>query len=72
MKHSIINEFSTCTKVLSIIEDGKDVLIEIETFLNVDGKSINSQEFVINKEKLHSFIGTLLHVQAKMKGGNNG
>jgi sensor histidine kinase YesM len=34
--------------------------------------SINDEFVVIDKEDLHSFIGTLLHVQSKLRGGKNG
>lgn len=67
MKHSIIIELYTCKKVLSIIEEEKSVLIEIETLSNIDDRFISSDSFSISKEKLHSFIGTLLHVQSKLR-----
>lgn len=69
MKHSIINELYTCKKVLSVLEEEKGVLIEIETLSNIDDRFISSDSISISKEKLHSFIGTLLHVQARLKGG---
>ena len=64
--------------LLTIYENGKKTLSVIETY---DGTcvikitNINneiSEQVEINKEHLHSFIGTLLHVQQKLKGGKNG
>jgi len=69
MKHSIINELYTCNRVLSVLEIENTAIILIEEFSNIKDKVISSQEFKLDKENLHSFIGTLLHVQQKMKGG---
>jgi hypothetical protein len=69
MKHSIINELYTCNKVLSVLEHDNQAIILIEEFSNSNGKLLFEQRFLLEKENLHSFIGTLLHVQQKMKGG---
>ena len=49
---------------ISIKEKENGVLIKITNFEN-------SEEILLSKKELHSFIGTLLHSQAKMKGGQN-
>jgi len=67
MKHSIINELYTCNKVLSVLENDNDVIIEIEVFDTSKTQIINSEMFTLSKENLHSFIGTLLHVQSKLR-----
>tara|TARA_R110000782_G_C14615167_1_gene392579 strand:- start:418 stop:624 length:207 start_codon:yes stop_codon:yes gene_type:complete len=67
MKHSITNDLITLKKVISILEEEKEVIIEIETFDNSDGSYLNSENFSFSKEQLHSFIGTLLHVQSKLR-----
>lgn len=68
MKHSLINELYTCNKVLSLIEHENQAVIEIEAFQNPNGIQLNVESFTLSKENLHSFIGTLLHVQQKIKG----
>lgn len=71
MKHSIINELYTCNKVLSVTEfEGKSI-IKIEEFSSTSFTLQLEQSFVLDKENLHSFIGTLLHIQQKLKGGKN-
>ena len=67
MKHSITNELYNLTQVINILEEGKDVIIEIENISNSNGEFLNSNTFSFSKEQLHSFIGTLLHVQAKLR-----
>lgn len=67
MKHSITNELTSLKKVISILEEGKEVTIEIETFNNSDDSYLNSENFSLSLEQLHSFIGTLLHVQSKLR-----
>lgn len=67
MKHSIINELYTCNQVLSVIEDEKSILIQIETFTNNGLNLLHDETFKLTKENLHSFIGTLLHVQSKLR-----
>jgi hypothetical protein len=60
---------------LTVYENGIKQLSAIETNEGnciVKVSSINNDSFEqveINKEQLHSFIGTLLHVQQKLKGG---
>ena len=71
MKHSIINELYTCNKVLSVLENDNEVFIEIEEFNISKTQVLSFQSFKISKENLHSFIGTLLDVQAKLKGGKH-
>lgn len=71
MKHSIINELYTCNKVLSVLEHENQAIILIEEYSNIDSNVQFEQRFVLDQKNLHSFIGTLLHVQQKMKGGKN-
>lgn len=70
MKHSIVKELYSCTTVLSIFEKENKAEILIEKFSNSNGRLDAELKFTLSKEDLHSFIGTLLHVQAKLKGGN--
>jgi len=67
MKHSIINELYTCNKVLSVLEDENKVIISIESFTNNSLNLLSEEKFTLSKENLHSFIGTLLHVQSKLR-----
>ena len=67
MKHSITNELYSLTQVINILEEGRDVTIEIENISNSNGELLNSNTFCLSKEQLHSFIGTLLHVQSKLR-----
>ena len=50
---------------ISIKEDPEGVKIIVKNFENIE-------EILLSKKELHSFIGTLLHAQAKMRGGSNG
>jgi len=50
---------------ITIKEENNGALISILNFEN-------KEEILLSKKELHTFIGTLLHVQAKMKGGLNG
>jgi hypothetical protein len=61
--------------LMTVYENGIKNLSAIETY---DGTCIikvasvcneTFEQVEINKEQLHSFIGTLLHVQQKLKGG---
>lgn len=64
MEHVLTSEqFVRLT--ISIAEKPNGVLIKITNFEN-------SEEILLSKKELHSFIGTLLHAQSKMKGGQNG
>jgi hypothetical protein len=67
MKHTITTELFTCNKTLSITEEGKEVLLEIETFTKSKNSFLSVESFTLSKENLHSFIGTLLHVQSKIR-----
>jgi hypothetical protein len=67
MKHSIVKELYSCTSVLSIFEKENKAEILIEQFSNSNGKLEIETKFVLSKEELHSFIGTLLHVQSKLR-----
>lgn len=63
MEHVLTSEqFVKLT--ISITEKSEGILIKIKNFEN-------SEEILLSKKELHSFIGTLLHSQAKMKGGQN-
>lgn len=73
MKHTLIaNECST--------ENVKFEVYVLELDSNIANIGIQRTDFTephlsneicinLNKKELHSFIGTLLHIQAKMKGG---
>ena len=64
MEHVLTSEkFVELT--ISIKERTDGVLLKIKNFEN-------SEEILLSKKELHSLIGTLLHTQAKMKGGSNG
>ena len=67
MKHSITNELYTCNKILSVLEDENKVIISIEIFTNNSLNLLSEEQFTLSKENLHSFIGTLLHVQSKLR-----
>lgn len=76
MKHSLTSKESSSEDVkyeitvLEIDSQTTNISISVEYFMSMN----QSHESCINlnKKELHSFIGTLLHVQAKMKGGQNG
>lgn len=76
MKHSLTaSKCSTGdlvyeTTILELDKDLVNISITMTDFINHE----RSNEICINldKKELHSFIGTLLHVQSKMKGANNG
>jgi hypothetical protein len=56
--------------VLELDNETVNIGIERTEYAN---RHLSSQICVnLNKKELHSLIGTLLHVQAKMKGGSNG
>jgi len=71
MKHTLIPEHQTETMSvtnLCVTELGDLIHIQIsrnELFQNQNELALN---VIIDPKELHSFIGTLLHVQAKMKG----
>jgi hypothetical protein len=67
MKHSITNELYNLTQVINILEEGKEVTIEIQNISNSKCELLDSITFCFSKEQLHSFIGTLLHVQSKLR-----
>ena len=63
MEHKLVSE-NNSLKSISVKEEQKEVVIKIET--------VGTQEQItLNAKELHSFIGALLHVQSKMKGGQN-
>ena len=53
-------------------EDNKFVVIECSYRGFFDGKNNSISYYSLNKKQLHDFIGALLHIQQKMKGGDNG
>ena len=61
----IIHLSEEFNRYLSIKEHGKNVIIKILSNSKSDGVEITQKE-------LYNFIGTLLHVHAKMKEGKNG
>jgi len=64
MKH-ILESQTLVQSFISIEEKENYIEINIRNFEN-------SESTVLNKKELHSFIGQLLHIQSKMKGGQNG
>ena len=64
MKHVLESSLMTYTS-LTVLEVGDQISIIVES-------NGNSEIIPLTKKELHSLIGTLLHVQAKMKGGSNG
>lgn len=63
MEHKLVSE-NNSLKSISVKEEDKGVIIKIET--------VGTQEQIsLNAKELHSFIGALLHVQSKLKGGQN-
>lgn len=49
--------------------DEKILTLFIQHGFENDLKTFNSLGIDLDSKELHSFIGTLLHIQAKMKGG---
>ncbi len=71
MKHVLIPEYQTETAAvtnLCVTELGDLIHIEITRNELFQSKSELALNVIIDIKELHSFIGTLLHVQAKMKG----
>lgn len=64
MKHILESE-TLVKSSISIQENDNHIEIEIKNFENFETT-------VLNKKEIHSFIGLLLHIQSKMKGGQNG
>jgi hypothetical protein len=60
---------------ITVYEESEKTISVLETFDNYvvirvsENSNENSIQLDLSKEQLHSFIGTLLHVQQKMKGG---
>lgn len=50
-------------------EDNKFVIIECSFEEFFGDKNHSSSFYSLNKKQLHDFIGALLHIQQKMKGG---
>lgn len=68
VKHTIENQGFQEMEFLIIQEVSKDsVTIKIVEERTQTDEVPLIAEITINKEQLHSFIGTLLHVQSKMK-----
>lgn len=76
MRHTLTSQECTTEDIkydIYVLELDSEIVnigIEKTNFTNLE----LSNEICINlnKKDLHSLIGTLLHVQAKMKGGKNG
>jgi len=64
MEHTLVSERFAHLKI-SVIELPKDVTILIDNNHCVE-------QITLTPKELHSFIGTLLHVQAKLKTAKNG
>ena len=54
--------------VISLEQIEKDVLFKI-SFEHFITKKHEEQSFLMSKKQLHDFIGSLLHIQSKLKGG---
>jgi hypothetical protein len=60
---------------ITVYEESEKTISVLETFENYivirvsENSNQNTIQLDLSKEQLHSFIGTLLHVQQKMKGG---
>lgn len=63
MEHKLVSE-NNSLKSISVKEEDKGVIIKIET-------AGAQEQIALNAKELHSFIGALLHVQSKLKGGQN-
>ena len=61
MPHTITNNIGA---ELTIEEANEGVFIIVKS-----SSSLSMESVLINKDELRSFIGTLLHIQAKMRGG---
>jgi hypothetical protein len=76
MKHLLSSKECSSEYVnysIYVIEiDSETVNIGIERTDFLKDFLCNEECINLNKKELHSLIGTLLHVQAKMKGGSNG
>ncbi len=71
MKHSIINPSGFGSAELSVFEPeekGNDIQIQIQENSS-SGIYESLLSIKLTEKQLHSFIGTLLHVQQKLKGG---
>lgn len=76
MKHTLTSNECSDENVkfeIYVLELNSDLLnigIERKDFLK---EHLNNEISInLNKKELHSFIGTLLHAQSKMRGGSNG
>jgi hypothetical protein len=68
VKHTIENQGFQEMEFLIIQEVSKEsVKLKIVEERTQTNETPLIAEITINKEQLHSFIGTLLHVQSKMK-----
>lgn len=65
MTHALLVESNATLKTISVTQKTNAVTISIAT--KQQNGSSNSQEIEISKKDLHSWIGTLLHVQSKIK-----
>jgi hypothetical protein len=60
---------------ITVYEESEKTISVLETFDNYivirisENSGGNVIQLDLSKEQLHSFIGTLLHVQQKLKGG---
>lgn len=56
--------------IISIQQQEKEILLTC-SYQHFITKDYLEQSYLMNKKQLHEFIGALLHIQQKMKGGNN-
>lgn len=65
MEHSIKQEFEGYKQEITISDASEEKTITITTKESIKDDNYQSQ-FCMSAKQLHSFIGTLLHVQAKL------
>lgn len=56
--------------IISLEQIERDVLFKI-SFEHFITNKYEEQSFLMSKKQLHDFIGSLLHLQSKLKGGSN-
>lgn len=56
--------------IISIQQQEKEILLTC-SYQNFITKDYLEQSYLMDKKQLHEFIGALLHIQQKMKGGSN-
>lgn len=65
MTHALLVESNTTLKTISVTQKSNAVTISISN--KITNSHSEHMEIEISKKDLHSWIGTLLHVQSKIK-----